>query len=249
MTGLTGVAGCSLIEPKGQDILNLQEDFELQLFERIEPGKKQLKILVRTAQIQDCKNTEIALSSNILTNGLRLKLEDIIEPEESRCIPGKVYIQKEVPLDEFNGDRDLIVQISDLVEHNGVMSSSPLSASFYLNSTEGLKIRNNELIRIPVNLVWGTISTNDPAAINKYDEFINLLEALCEDAMLVPGYYSYFSVNNQQDISYNFGRNDRYRYDFALTYNGSISALYNLLESRRDNSLFIDITAFNGLRF
>lgn len=246
---LSFFSACSLIEPAGQDIFTLNEDFELQLFERIEPNIRQLELVVRTVEKQPCENAEIALQSQVLQNGILLRLENILAPDESTCIPRETIITNEIPLSPFTGNMDFIVQIKDIIEHRGLISSDPEAASFFLLDAEGLRISRNELFKIPSRLIWGSVGTEDRDKLPAMDAFFSTLESQCQKAQLKSGYYSYFEVDSSGDIEYLFGNPSQYRRDFAYIYTGDVRNLYTSLDTFRNGELDIIIQASNGLRF
>lgn len=243
------ISSCSLIEPAGQDIFNLNEDFELQLFERIEPNIRQLELIVRTAEKQPCENAEIQLTSQILQNGLLLRLENILAPDETACIPRETIITNEIPIAPFTGNMDLIVQIKDILEHRGFISSNAETAAFFLLEAEGLKISRNELRKIPSRLIWGSVSAKDEDRLPVLEAFIDSLESQSVKANLNPGYYSYFDVNDDEGIVYHFGNEAPIRQDFAYFYPGDVRNLYANLDSFRHIGLDVIIQSSNGLRF
>jgi len=243
------LASCSLIEPGGQDILTLNKDFELRLFERIEPGVRQLELHVLTVEAQPCENAEIALTTQQSPNSFKLRLEDIIAPDESRCIKKETIIQNEVHLPQFTGRIDLVVQIRDIVEHRGNLNSDPTSASFLLIDTEGLEISRDNLFKIPQKLVWGSLSTYDPAKETALLELFATMESQCQQAVLTPGYYSYFDIGPGGDPTYLFGENAPVWRDFVLSYEGDPRTLFDLLEPFRDPAIEADIRSSSGWKF
>lgn len=248
---LLGVfSSCSLIEPLGQDIFTLNNDFELRIFERIEfNSPRQIELIISTTELQDCENAAIALRSETGARSLLLRLEDIVEPEESLCIKNPSIISNQVPLHGFSGSIDFIVQLKDVIEHRGTIASDPFRVGFELPGNEGFKIQYNELRRIPDSLVWGSVSVPATAYLGKMQAFLEVLEMRCAPISLASGYYSYFTVDTDGQVSYLEGNADVFRYDFALKSKGEVQDLFRELSLIADPVLNIQMHASNGLRY
>lgn len=243
-------SSCSLIEPLGQDIFTLNKDFELRIFERIEfNAPRQIELIISTTEMQDCENAAIALRSETGPRSLLLRLEDIVEPEESQCIKNPSIISNQIPLHGFSGSLDFIVQLKDVIEHRGTISSDPFRVGFELPGTEGFKIQYNELLRMPDSLVWGSVSVPTAASLGKMQAFIEVLETRCAPIILANGYYSYFTVGPDGRVSYLEGNSDLFRYDFALKSKEEVQDLFQELSAIADPVLNIEMHASNGLRY
>jgi hypothetical protein len=242
-------SACSLIEPANQDIQTIQKDFTLGLFERIDLGQRQLQIVIKTTEKQKCENSQIALSIQNLPNSFVVRLEDIVNPDESECIAKEAYITNDVPLIPFTGTFDLFVQIRDVVENRGVIRSSQSQVSFHLSTTEGVELENNVLNRISQSLIWGRIGTDNEDSTSELTDFFNTMEANCQPVELEKGYYGYFNVTADGDPEMLDLEEPKAYRDFAFVYQGNPSELFKSLQSHMTPNLIANIKAGNGRNF
>lgn len=240
---------CSLIEPGGQDIHTLNKDFGLMLFEEIKPGGRQLHMRVQTTQKQKCENTEIKLESVFLKNNFIVRIDDLIPPDESKCIENPSYISNQVLIPDVRGTYELNFQIQDIVEHTGTLDLGNEKVSFSLSQTDGLVIRYNDMYRMPDRLVFGSIQSGEPDAQEQFDNFVEHIKQTTYEIALAPGYYSYFAITDDAQVRYLDADSSQMRFDFALAYNGDTENLLSGLRALNHEKLNVKILCSDGESF
>lgn len=190
------IQGCQLASVGDPIVVSdIEEEFYLDLKERLGPDQRSLILEVRTIEPKPCKNYLIRHRVERSGSFLSVSLNDIVEPED--CAPGEAPAQSDVLLGVLNPDYyQLSVDLKQAVINQGQLRVRTGSYHVEMDTEDGIVWLHNELIRIPEQTLWGYLSHSGSAAAEQATTtFLEELRAIVAPKTLNTGYYGHFTIS------------------------------------------------------
>ncbi len=186
----------------------------------------------QTEEIYGCMNYSILYTKYEVNNMINIDFNGIDMPEF--CLTALGPAVAEIILGEIpNGKYSLKFKNEDY----SIASLDVTDESFLITceDTSQVIFEYKELMRVPANTIWGWVeyNTTDSAVVAQsfLDSLINI-GAISETYS--PGYYRYFSIDENGDIQYNGGHGSRYILPFIFYYTGDTLAIHNVVDNFAD---------------
>ena len=193
------VLGCNKTEIDPELVINVDDEFRLDLWEDLESGSPQFNFLLETIKEYDCEDNTIKYTLDGGANTLVIKLDQI--NQKSDCIPGLAPASANIPLDLEGDTYNILIKLKETIVNEGTLQISPQKFIFKLeDEAVGINLVRDELYRVPKGTIWGFVAYKETEDKSHADQFIADLEALSETSnkSLTKGYYGYFSVLEPQ---------------------------------------------------
>lgn len=199
---------CRKDDPKV--IVDIDDDFYINMFEDISNNDKKFQINITTIQEQTCINFEIDydLNFNEQTNSFELIINDLVEPED--CAQGTAFASVVAPFGRLSeGSYSFNLNLKDAVINTGRLFVREDSYELNMNSNDGIEILNEKMYRIPEKTLWGYAIYEDGSADTEAVNFISDLQNLSNTQNVIdnnaynPGFYGYFNLDDDKRILIN----------------------------------------------
>lgn len=237
-------------------IVNIEDDFYVNMFEDISNGERRLEFRLTSIKEQECLNYSIDynLSFNEGSDMLELSINDLVQPEI--CIEGTSTASVTVPFGEISdGTYTLFINLKDAITNHGRLSVDDTHYQLDLDSDDGIEITNDILYRVPQQTIWGSIAydsnnqeDNADAILNDLEE-VNGIRTIQDDNAYSSGYYGYFDLDESKSISLQVKPEKEYHKPFIYTVEGDdLTAINDLIETACNQypELSIELTMANG---
>jgi len=177
--------------------INIDEEFDVQLFEDLRPNKNQLLVYVTTKENLACSNVELGHSVNATEPWNIVVSIDSLELNGD-CDNIEAAAQTSAELGEIpTGSYDLEINLAlSSITNKGKLIVTQQGYSLDMETSHGLTIIEEELMVIPDNYFWGYIDILDNAAAGLRNQFLTALETYAITAELNEGHYGHFNFKN-----------------------------------------------------
>ncbi len=243
------VSSCSK-ESETIEFINLNQDFTISLNQHLSDQGSFPSILLRTTNYLNCANSQIYSENKISHNGINMTILDIIT--DGDCISGINHASTEKEIILPNGEYPFSVGISEITEYQGSLIIEKDYYDLVLDNQEGINVNRNSLLRIPNDIMWGTLHSPDLPI----SELFELMKAGLEDLAiekndLVVGDYDYFEINNDRSIKVHNSTQGEQYYHFVMQHNRDYLALSEYFKNLRLNhpNLLIEVRESSGIQF
>jgi len=197
-------------------IINVEEDFYIDMFEDISNGEKVFNITIKSIQNQECLNTIIDYHIDINEEEAEiiLSINDILDPET--CDFGNAPAFVSIPFEKIpEKDYGIHINLKDVVFNNGTLFASSKKYRLFMYAKDGFQLLHENLYKIPEKTIWGYIGYEEESGRTQADNFIKDLKNLVTNIEIAPvaydtGYYGYFnllegkSITLEKEIEENF---------------------------------------------
>ena len=178
-------------------IADLDDEFELTLWEELYPTGRSLQLLIETIKDEPCQNAQIV--NAVFKNGssFNVTLQDITTPSD--CQTGIGPATAVVNLGQINpGVYNLDINLKNTVINEGQLNFSTNRYLIQMKTDNGIKFIRSELYAIPVSFFWGYIAYDAESLKEDAEAIRSQLGLMGEAVALTNGDYGYFQVSNQQ---------------------------------------------------
>lgn len=173
-------------------VADVEKEFNISMIERFEPGKRELLFQVATIKNQPCQNYTIDFNFHRLGNVVDLNLTRIVAPEI--CQPGTMPASALVYTNTLEpGSYAMNISLGQTVTSKGSLAVNNTAYTIKMDTENGFKILQSELLRIPDGVIWGFVSFPQTSRIIG-EKFIQDLFKLSTETTLRKGYYGQFSI-------------------------------------------------------
>jgi len=185
-------------------IINVDDEFTLDLWEDLESSTPTFNFLFETIKEYSCEDNTIKYKTDPRESIVVITLEQI--DQKSDCAPGLAPASALVPIEKKEGNFSIRIKLKESIINEGSLSITPEKYSFSLNEDAvGINLVRNDLYRVPKGTIWGYINYQATDHKTHADGFLNDIEQLSSisNPTLTPGYYGHFNVDEQQTFSVN----------------------------------------------
>lgn len=212
-------------------IINLEEEFSIELWEHLNQNSKQFQLNFRTfKKTFSCANYGLNLNNSQVGNNLFVTLLDVQEPID--CQAGNGPAKGSANYGELaKGIYSLKINLNDEVANNGILEISDDKYSLQMESENGISIEEEVLYKIPSGLFWGGAQINDRAV---WENFLQDLAMISQPITLNQGNYGHFKNETNRlvlPLDFEIANPET----FAYTLSGNISDLKVIVERYRQN--------------
>jgi len=179
----------------------VNDEFYLDMWERLEADGRYLEWKLRTIENADCEDA--ALDYDYTTTGgtVQLAINAIDNPAD--CTPSEQPLNAVIEGVKFsNGYYPLSFSLRDAVTNEGTMVISDSKYRVDFKDPSGLVLLRKELRRIPDDVIWGYVKAEQDSLEEAASQFIMELEEMSQPTTLVDGYYGYFTVSDGNKLNY-----------------------------------------------
>lgn len=179
-----------------EQINTLGSEISFSLAEYLDPQQKNLTFKFLTEKDFPCINYQISHQVQRVGNIITIELTDVEKADV--CLdaigPATAFIDMgNLP----EGDYNLLIKVGEAITNQGTLSVTPQSYQLSMEEPEGLIVENIELLRIPDNVIWGTIKyIAQQKTKGLYDNLMSSLQGIgATEKRLSEGNYYYFDVD------------------------------------------------------
>ncbi|GLR15698.1 hypothetical protein [Portibacter lacus] len=197
------VGSCSYFSDPGSElVLNVDNEFEIEMVEILEPTQRSLAINITLLDQFKCQDSELGLVQNISNNNLSIIIQDIITPPD--CNDETSYPQGTATFHVNNNTYDLGIQVQEQVNQNGILQVSDKGYELDLSTAKGLIIDQPYINKIPSRFIWGYYQAVDSSEQEIIESFLLRNDYSTRPlTYMKPGKYSYFEIDEQGEIFVN----------------------------------------------
>lgn len=241
------MASCDLADPKDAIIVSdVEDEFYIDMWERLDDGRN-FVLKIESIKPVTCLNYRIDYFSNRNGNRLTVSLNDIIEPTD--CKPGEAAVKADVPIGSLpSGNYALDIDFRNTVVNKGQLYVNSESYLLTMKTENGIVLLREELLRVPNDLIWGYVATQQGANEAAAQNFMTDLQGISNQAIgLRVGYYGHFTINESEKVFVPHQPTDGSAQTFLWQYRGSESVLKSLLADYRSSyGNDLEIKLFNS---
>lgn len=190
------LAGCSFQDPPVDGIIvsNIDKEFSVRMFEKLSQDGRNLYFQITSIEEINCQNGTVNYLLNHQEENIYLAIRNVVEPLD--CIEGTGPYLSNVNLGALGVGQifNLTIQLQNIVENQGYLSSDSEKYEMKLNTLYGLEVPETVLYKIPDSFVWGYIAISDLSQRTAADELYASLLSHGFSKILKQGNYGYFDV-------------------------------------------------------
>lgn len=194
-------AGCSYFNDPGSElILNLDNEFEVEMKEHLIPGGRDLRFSITSLSRVDCEDAELTLETERSGDAISITISDIVTTPE--CSGGTSFPEGEALFQVRRKQYDLMIQVKEQVSQQGLLDVSDTEYQINLDNTKGFVVDRTVLKKIPENFAWGYIQPIDDEQKTFVYDFLSTNGLVYRPLVnLAPGHYSYFNISEDGTIT------------------------------------------------
>ncbi len=233
-------------------IVNIEDDFYIDMFENISNGEQRFQIDISTILDQSCTNYQIDFDISIdkQSNKIELIINDLVEPDD--CLEGTAPARRTVPFGYLlTGAYAFSINLKDAIINTGRLTVFGDHYLLDMDSDDGIEMIHTRLNRIPQNTLWGYIAYNNGSSSTDAERFISDLEAIStfedinDNSSYPSGYYGYFELDDTKTLSIETEIVSNHHIPFLLHgETNDLSELMALKENACQNNSDLDIHIF-----
>ncbi len=187
-------------DPDDELILNVDNEFEISMKEVLGSDVRGVEFTIVSLTKQECQETILELKKKTTLNSLNIEIADILFPDI--CGAKGSYPIGSASFNIAERLYQLEVNIQDIVNHKGTLEVTNNAYMLGFQNTNGLIPTTDFLHRIPNNFVWGYYQAQKSIEIEKLESFFTSnYFTIGPLRHLQNGYYSYFSIDKEGQIS------------------------------------------------
>lgn len=176
------------------DILNVQEEFIVDMSQTLTEQGSVATLDIYTKETQPCKASTILYDIDQLDDNTRVTINEISETIDCPSTSGIVHTM--VNLGSIEEVINIDIAIRDVAINKGTLSQINDQYQIELYSSTGVELRRSAVNLIPKKLVFGTISGEGPELINSISDQLEYQYG----TSLKNGDYHYFTISNNGNI-------------------------------------------------
>ncbi|WP_235296109.1 hypothetical protein [Portibacter marinus] len=192
--------GCSLFnEPGSELILNVDNEFEVDIIEHLQPEGRDLRFAMSSINEVMCEESELVLQTAKSSNAINIKINEIAVMDN--CNSGMSYPYGEADFKLRNRDYQLSIQVKELNSHFGMLNVSEEEYIITMEDSKGLVLTRNNLQKIPNSFAWGYYQNTANGSSDLISSFLRENNLVVRPLVhLKPGFYSYFSIDSEGNV-------------------------------------------------
>lgn len=213
-----------------EQVNTLGSEISISLAEYLEPQQRTLTFKFLTEKDFPCINYQISHDIQREGQAIHITLSSIEKADV--CLnaigPATAFIDVgNLP----EGDYDLTIQLGQAITNYGALSVTPEAYKLSIEEPQGLLVENPELLRIPKDVIWGTVKyLSGQQNKNLYEAFLGSLEGIgASEKRLTEGNYFYFDIDATGKIRANQSVPDRVEIPFLMEFNGDEDQVIRVL--------------------
>jgi hypothetical protein len=224
--------------------VTIEDEFNILLRESLEENNRTFNLTVETIKLESCENTLIDVVPSIVGSNISFTIHDIPESNCSEPIFTATAIVDVGSLD--SPSYEMIISLKNVIQNQGTLMVENDYYELEMRDFNGIVIPEKRLYKVPQNTIWGYIASDYSSADSVSDGFINELAEVSDDQDYIDGYYSYFSVvDNELTILNRNIPQDSVR-TFGFSYQGDNSDLTAILSTYRSQNSGVDFKIFTS---
>ncbi len=179
-----------------KDYINIEQDIEVSLNQNVSESGPYTELVMATVDSVNCKNIQLAVESTIKDAKIDIYINGLSNVEI--CNPGKTKPTAFSNIGNPLTDQNITFILKESIISNGKLSLNGSKMELNLESAKGLILKNNRIMKLGLNTVWGFIVTTDASALSDFQALINKNK----QATFLPehGNYGLFQYFNENDI-------------------------------------------------
>ena len=183
-------------------IINISDEFVVSPWENLDASERQFQLRTETIEPTDCEEATIEMT--LISTGNRLyevSINDIKTPND--CTTGDHIATGAVSFAQLEtGDYRLRLNLKEgTVVNEGMLRVTDAVYTVEMNTTHGIRIERNTLLRIPERTLWGQVSfADDATSTQQATRFLEELNQLTEPLDLNQGDYGYFRITSEDEV-------------------------------------------------
>lgn len=212
---------------------DVKKEFYVDIWEELLPQERRFWLLIETIEPENCLNASIYYDLDQLGNSITVSLDDIIVP--SNCEAGQAPATADLDLGVLNTRTiDFKINLKNAVFNSGALQVNYDSYEVLMPAPEGIQFKHKKLMRVPNTAIWGYVSYTDNSQAAAAQDVVNSIKGISYTVDYPEGYYGYFSIGADSQITSVLGQPAGNRYKiFVFDYPGDKANLTNLLNDLR----------------
>ena len=228
----------------------LGTDVQFSMVEYLEPGQRTLSFKFLTTDDYPCINYRIASELRREGSDITVSLREIQGADV--CLEAVAPAASFLDLGELTpGEYPIAIEVGKSLTNHGTLLVTDEAVELLLGQTEGLIVPTPRMLRVPEDIVWGTVRASAEHA-GAGSQFMQRLRGLGAATKLLPeGDYGYFSVDavgNVRPSSLTSAQDEL----FVLGFRGEASNLEQLVNEVADaypNQVTVSLRTSRGDEF
>lgn len=210
----------------------LGTDVAFSMVEYVEPGQRTLSFKFLTTEDYPCINYRIASEVRREGSDITISLREIQGADV--CLEAMAPAASFLDVGELTpGEYSMIIEVGTSLTNTGTLLVTDEAVELLMGQTEGLIIPTSRMLRVPEDIIWGTVRDSaEHAGVSS--QFMQRLRGLGAASKTLPeGDYGYFSVDaigNVTPSSLTPGQDNL----FLLGFRGEASNLEQLVNEMAD---------------
>ncbi len=178
----------------------LGTDVQFSMAEYIEPGQRTLSFKFLTTEDYPCINYRIASEVRREGSDITVSLREIQGADV--CLEAMAPATSFLDIGELpSGEYPITIEVGASLTNTGTLLVTDEAVELLMGQTEGLIVPTPRMLRIPENIVWGTLQATAEHA-GASSQFMQRLRSLGAASKTLPeGDYGYFSVDAVGNVS------------------------------------------------
>ena len=228
----------------------LGTDVQFSMVEYLEPGQRTLSFKFLTAEDYPCINYRIASELRRDGSDITVSLSEIQGADV--CLEAVAPAASFLDVGELTpGEYPIAIEVGTALTNTGTLLVTEEAVELLMGQTEGLVVPNPRMLRVPEDVVWGTVRTTAGHA-GGHSQLMQRLRGLGATSKTLPeGDYGYFRVDafgNVAASSLTAGQDQL----FLLGFRGEVSNLEQLVSEIADtyqNEVSVNVRTSRGDEF
>ena len=245
------ISNCNPEELDPSLIINVEDDFYIDMFEDISGGENVFQINIQSIQEQTCLNSIIDydLQFDVAGNSIILSINDILSPET--CIEGNAPAFVSIPIENIEKRNYTIeINLKDVIINKGNFFVSDTEYFLGMGTENGFELVHTRLIKIPKNTIWGYVGYEEEVDKMEAENFVKDLDDLSMNISEVEGYndgyFGYFSILEDRSILLNGEIEEKFYESFIFNYDADYQDINDLIDNYCNQHPELNIYLFNG---
>lgn len=228
----------------------LGTDVQFSMAEYIESGQRTLSFKFLTTEEYPCINYRIASELRREGSDITVSLREIQGADV--CLEAVAPAASFLDVGELSpGEYPITIEVGTSLANSGTLLVTGEAIELLMGQTEGLIVPTLRMLRVPQDVIWGTVQASAKHA-GVGNQFMQRLRSLGATSKILPeGDYGYFSVDaigNPMPSSLTPGQDDL----FVLGFRGEASnleQLVNEMAATYDHQVTVSVRTSRGDEF
>ena len=199
------IVSCDNTSPEPLVISNFDQEFVIRPWQNLSSADSKYQLIVQSLQEQECLNSELDLSFEIINNTIAIQINGI--SLDGPCSPGNSLPEATITLDVDPGSYDIEIQLGSSIQNMGVIDITDETLFVNFDETSGINFEMDSILKIPEGICWGYLDNRllPEAELNSVAN--QIFESIAEVPNFPEGNYGHFIVGDF-NIVYVYGAND-----------------------------------------